>query len=598
MLHDMSITISLKKAPVWAMRNFLCLAAVLLTCTAAENDNSTDPYGLRIIDIGTHWIAVNWTDPKPLQSFKVDAEPDNDQAIGIHSTYSIYGALRTSHEYEFDFLTPYTNYTLTVEPFTSDPSVPAKQPVRATTLQYAPGKVSILHLAASHDNITVQWKEPEQANGVIEEYYISINTNVIVYNITVNGSITEITVRNGIKPNTTYTVTIAAKTGYGWGDTYYQNVTTLVTYPSGTPANFIHSDDITSYSTELYWEEILEDERNGYIAGYRLRYMDRGKQHEVYTKTNEYRFDNLTQDTFYTFYLSGYVVNNKGRCLLGPEAILELTTLQSAPAPPVYEQLRNYWLVDELVTSNQITFVLTENVLEIFSQDNGDITQYQILVIKSDSNDEFRQSGYTENMTEPLTWNQAKRKSFREPYAISLPQPSPASWSTTIRNRRTTSSQSEITIGSESCDSRSQYCNGPLQALKTYCVYARGWTKNDFYTDSDCLALATTKYNLTALIVGIVVAVGVLLLVFGVVFYCVRKNRKPKSKPRLRKDAVPLPKTPRQKDGQETYDYIESTEMRSSYIDFENEYCDPDDVHNNKTTAENGYILDAATVQE
>ncbi|XP_067950951.1 receptor-type tyrosine-protein phosphatase F-like [Watersipora subatra] len=585
-------------------RVYLCLTGLLLVATASMGeDDSNEPYELNVIDIGTHSVTVNWTDPIPIQSFEVIAEPDDGIGRGFTgTTSSAIGYIKKTHEYVFDYLTPYTNYTLTVRPLISDPRVKEKQPIRAATLEDTPGKVSIQSISVSHDYITVQWAKPRQPNGIIQEYYISINTYVIVYNTTVNGSVNEITIRDGIKPYTFYYVNIAAKTGYGWGDVYYQNVTTLVTYPSGIPANFTYSDDITSYSAKLYWEEISVDKRNGEIIGYRLRYMDRGKQHEVYTESREYRFDDLTQDTLYTFYLSGYVVNNKGRRLLGPEAMLELNTLQSELAPPISEKLRNDWLVEEATTSNQITFLLTENVREIFPLKNGNITQYQILVIKSDSNNKFRKAGYTENMTEPLTLNQAKKKSFREPYAISLPQPSPDSWSTTIRNRRTSSSQSEITIGSESCDSRSQYCNGPLQALKTYCVYARGWTKNDFYTDSDCLALATTKYNLTALIVGIVVAVGTLSLVLGVVIYYVHRKRKAKRPPvklRPRKEATPLPKTPAERGGQDTYESIYSSEITSSYIDTENAYCYTENEPTTRTNVEqNGYVLDACTVQE
>ncbi|XP_067950791.1 receptor-type tyrosine-protein phosphatase delta-like [Watersipora subatra] len=463
---------------------YLCLTALILVCSTTGEDNSNEPYELTIIDIGTHSITVNWTDPIPIKSFQVTAEPYNGE--GIQSNYSANGTLRNIHEYTFDNLTPYTNYTLAVQPVTSDPSVLDKQPVRATTLQYAPGKVSARGLIYSHDFITVQWAEPYTPNGVIQEYFIALKAQVVTYhqvsptgevtistfvdfyNTTVNASVDRITIRDGIKPYTTYAVKIAAKTEYGWGDTADDELTTLATNPSGTPANFTHSDDITSYSAELYWQKIPLKERNGEIAGYRLRYMDRGKQHEVYTESREYRFGNLTQDTLHTFYLSGYVEENRGRRLLGPEAMLELTTLQSAPVPPVSEQLRKNWLVEESITSDQVTFKLTKNVQDIFPQGNGDITQYQILVIKEKSNDQQRKSGYTENMMKPLTWNEAKKKSFREPYAIAMPQPSPASWSTTINNRRTTSSQSEITIGSESCDSESQYCNGPLQALKTY----------------------------------------------------------------------------------------------------------------------------------
>ena len=54
-----------------------------------------------------------------------------------------------------------------------------------------------------------------------------------------------------------------------------------------------------------------------------------------------------------------------------------------------------------------------------------------------------------------------------------------------------------VTIGTDVCDSRSTFCNGPLKPGTTYRFKVRAFTDKDKFTDSYYSALVTTGISLS-----------------------------------------------------------------------------------------------------
>lgn len=74
----------------------------------------------------------------------------------------------------------------------------------------------------------------------------------------------------------------------------------------------------------------------------------------------------------------------------------------------------------------------------------------------------------------------------------------------------------DFTIGSENCDNKIGYCNGPLKSGSTYKVKVRAFTAPDKFTDTSYSFPIQTDKDNTAIMVGVIVPIVFLLSLLGI----------------------------------------------------------------------------------
>ncbi|XP_067950911.1 receptor-type tyrosine-protein phosphatase H-like isoform X1 [Watersipora subatra] len=421
--------------------------------------------------------------------------------------------------YEFTDLKVFTEYIFKV--FAINTKVPSVDEISLTTNEAAPGPVRNLTIDPEARILYVKWLPPSKANGVIKEYSVEVfesDNEVEGANpvFSSNTTDTHLNVTKEIKPYTNYTISVRAKTGFvEWGPvTTSLPVTTLQSAPTAGPANF-QNTSWESLSITLTWSEIPQKHRNGEIQGYMLRFNLSSGESIIKSLSKDSRTVTVSVDkanTDYVFKLTGYVVID-GQRIEGSTANFRVMSKPAAPPKQnIRPSLRDSWIREDDITKNQITFKLTNNISEIFSEANGKITHYQIIVafIKENGPE------YPDPDSQPKTWGEAKKTG--EAYAIFDRK----RW--TLARRKRDVSSGYLTIGKDTnCDHGTKgYCNGPLEPNTEYCVLMRGWTAGGF-NDSECLVEATTEPDVP-MIVGIILAVLACLLIIAAVLFVLKRK--------------------------------------------------------------------------
>ncbi|XP_025155882.1 tyrosine-protein phosphatase 10D isoform X5 [Harpegnathos saltator] len=369
------------------------------------------------------------------------------------------------------------------------------------TTRTNPEPITEIHAVDINDTkITLTWDLPHGEYDAFEVQYINTEGNYI-QNITTANMI----VISDLKPHRNYTFTLVVRSGT---ESSYLRVsnplsasfTTSESYP-GRVEKF-HPTDIQPSDISFVWS-LPSQEQNGVIRKFSITYGLEGSTH-THTqdfKPNEFRgiIKSLIPGKTYTFRIQA-----ETRVGFGPEAIWKQKMPILAPPKPPTQVVPTE--VCRSSTTIQIRF--RKNY---FSEQNGAVTSYTIVVAEDDSKNA---SGL-----EMPSWRDVQAYSIWPPYQVMEPY-------YPFKN----GSVEDFTIGSENCDNKKiGYCNGPLKSGSTYRVKVRAFTAPDKFTDTSYsfpiqTGLLLADKDNTAIIVGVVVAIAVLLGLLGIGLF-VRRRR-------------------------------------------------------------------------
>ncbi|XP_011695941.1 PREDICTED: tyrosine-protein phosphatase 10D isoform X5 [Wasmannia auropunctata] len=368
------------------------------------------------------------------------------------------------------------------------------------TTRTNPEPITAIHALDVNDTrITLTWDIPHGEYDTFEVQYINTEGNYI-QNIT---SVNVITIYD-LKPHRNYTFTLVVRSGT---ESSYLRVsnplsasfTTSESYP-GKVERF-HPIDIQPSDISFVWS-LPSQEQNGIIRKFTITYGLEGSTHTQMQdfRPNEFRgvIKSLIPGKSYIFRIQA-----ETKIGFGPEAMWKQKMPILAPPKPSTQVVPTE--VCRSSTTIQIRF--RKNY---FSEQNGAVTSYSVIVAEDDSKNA---SGL-----EMPSWRDVQAYSIWPPYQVMEPY-------YPFKN----GSVEDFTIGSENCDNKIGYCNGPLKSGSTYRVKVRAFTAPDKFTDTSYsfpiqTGLLLADKDNTAIIVGVTVAIALLLFLLGIGLFMRRRR--------------------------------------------------------------------------
>ncbi|XP_011258051.1 tyrosine-protein phosphatase 10D isoform X4 [Camponotus floridanus] len=368
------------------------------------------------------------------------------------------------------------------------------------TTRTNPEPVTAIHAIDVNDTrITLTWDSPHGEYDTFEVQYINTEGNYI-QNITSDNTITIF----DLKPHRNYTFTLVVRSGTESSNLRISNplsasFTTSESYP-GKVEKF-HPIDIQPSDISFVWS-LPSQEQNGIIRKFSITYSLEGS---TYTQVQDFRpsefrgvIKSLVPGKTYVFRIQA-----ETKIGFGPEAIWKQKMPILAPPKPSTQVVPTE--VCRSSTTIQIRF--RKNY---FSEQNGAVTSYTVIVAEDDSKNA---SGL-----EMPSWRDVQAYSIWPPYQVMEPY-------YPFKN----GSVEDFTIGSENCDNKVGYCNGPLKSGSTYRVKVRAFTAPDKFTDTSYsfpiqTGLLLADKDNTAIIVGVTVAIALLLFLLGIGLFMRRRR--------------------------------------------------------------------------
>ncbi|XP_037927061.1 neogenin isoform X2 [Hermetia illucens] len=170
-------------------------------------------------------------------------------------------------------------------------------------------------LALSHNSILVKWDPPLVTNGVITKYriYYAENDSGDMYTDSTSPNLeAELT---ELRPFTEYTISVVPFNQNGMGDPSNEiKIKTFSSTPSEPPSN-VTLEVTSSTSITVHWEPPPEEERNGQITGYKIRYRKLRESPQVKTtpaNVRHFELNNLDRMSEYQVKIAAMTVNGSG----------------------------------------------------------------------------------------------------------------------------------------------------------------------------------------------------------------------------------------------------------------------------------------------
>jgi hypothetical protein len=247
----------------------------------------------------------------------------------------------TSNSVTVTGLLPFTRYAVQVQANMGSTSILSVSKVERTQ-EGAPaaGPSDIKAIAANSTVIIVSWSHPPAKNrhGIITGYVMNVNRDgLLEKRLTLINNATTKTISK-LRPNTLYSVQIAARTGGGLGNySLPKTVVTKEAAPGGPPRN-VNFTIVTKTSFKITWDRPEAALQYGVIIGYDLVYRAQTSE-KVKTikmiKTLGTTVQNLEPYTLYDISVSASTKAGQG-------VKFETThrTAEAAPGPPIIDKNR------------------------------------------------------------------------------------------------------------------------------------------------------------------------------------------------------------------------------------------------------------------
>nr|XP_050849252.1 tyrosine-protein phosphatase 10D isoform X4 [Vespula vulgaris] len=469
-LHPLQVNHTIRPNPVLNIHPIVDSTNVTLEWPRPEGRIET--YVIR-------WWPVE--NPQDIRAKNVTESPEVSALLfdesTVHTERVLVGDLMPGMQYSFIVYT--ISYDLVSE-------------ITNLTTRTNPEPITTINATDVNDTrITLTWDVPRGEYDTFEVQYINTEDNYI-QNLT---SVNTITISD-LKPYKNYTFTLVVRSGT---ESSYLRVsnplsasfTTSESYP-GRVDKF-HPTDIQPSEISFEWY-LPNEEHNGIIRKYSITYGLEGSTHTQMQdfKPIEFRgvIKSLIPGKTYLFRIQA-----ETKVGYGPEVVWKQKMPIRAPPKPPTQVVPTE--VCRSSTTIQIRF--RKNY---FSEQNGAVISYTIIVAEDDSKNA---SGL-----EMPSWRDVQAYSIWPPYQVMEPY-------YPFKN----GSVEDFTIGSENCDNKIGYCNGPLKSGSTYRVKVRAFTAPDMFTDTSYsfpiqTGLLLADKDNTAIIVGVTVPIVLLLSLLGI----------------------------------------------------------------------------------
>ncbi|KRJ99437.1 neogenin isoform X3 [Drosophila yakuba] len=168
--------------------------------------------------------------------------------------------------------------------------------------------------ARSHKEIYVKWEEPTVTNGEILKYRVYYSENDSGADLYHDSTALE-AILNELRPNTDYVISVVPFNRNGMGDSSAEiRVKTFSSTPSEPPNN-VTLEVTSSSSITVHWEPPAEEDRNGQITGYKIRYRKLKDAPQVKSTPANIRYfelSNLDRNAEYQVKIAAMTVNGSG----------------------------------------------------------------------------------------------------------------------------------------------------------------------------------------------------------------------------------------------------------------------------------------------
>nr|AAC47314.1 Frazzled [Drosophila melanogaster] len=168
--------------------------------------------------------------------------------------------------------------------------------------------------ARSHKEIYVKWEEPTVTNGEILKYRVYYSENDSGADLYHDSTALE-AVLTELRPHTDYVISVVPFNRNGMGDSSAEiRVKTFSSTPSEPPNN-VTLEVTSSSSITVHWEPPAEEDRNGQITGYKIRYRKFKDAPQVKSTPANIRYfelSNLDRNAEYQVKIAAMTVNGSG----------------------------------------------------------------------------------------------------------------------------------------------------------------------------------------------------------------------------------------------------------------------------------------------
>ncbi|XP_016943279.3 neogenin isoform X3 [Drosophila suzukii] len=168
--------------------------------------------------------------------------------------------------------------------------------------------------ARSHKEIYVKWAEPSVTNGEILKYRVYYSENDSGADLYHDSTALD-AVLTELRPNTDYVISVVPFNRNGMGDSSAEiRVKTFSSTPSEPPNN-VTLEVTSSSSITVHWEPPAEEDRNGQITGYKIRYRKFKDAPQVKSTPANIRYfelSSLDRNAEYQVKIAAMTVNGSG----------------------------------------------------------------------------------------------------------------------------------------------------------------------------------------------------------------------------------------------------------------------------------------------
>ncbi|XP_017027034.1 neogenin isoform X3 [Drosophila kikkawai] len=168
--------------------------------------------------------------------------------------------------------------------------------------------------ARSHKEIYVRWEEPAVTNGEILKYRVYYSENDSGADL-YHDSTTMFALLTELRPHTDYVISVVPFNRNGMGDPSSEiRVKTFSSTPSEPPNN-VTLEVTSSSSITVHWEPPAEEDRNGQITGYKIRYRKYKDAPQVKSTPANIRYfelSSLDRNAEYQVKIAAMTVNGSG----------------------------------------------------------------------------------------------------------------------------------------------------------------------------------------------------------------------------------------------------------------------------------------------